>query len=214
MSHPSDADRSAAPQPGHQIPTSSEQPWAQSGPGSPASGWSSASASDPAQSYGPSQPAPAYGADSSGYGAASPAYGAGSPGTGQQAPQDGGWAQAASKQGEAGFFRALFDFSFTHFITVKFSAFLYVVAILVALLMWLLQILFSLSFGALLGSASSGFYGESSFNAVPLILAIVFGWIPSVIALIAMRLGLEFSVATIRTAQNTTKIAEASAAAR
>ncbi|MGO3507037.1 MAG: DUF4282 domain-containing protein [Brachybacterium tyrofermentans] len=48
---------------------------------------------------------------------------------------------------------------------------------------------------------------------MPLILAIVFGWIPSVIALIAMRLGLEFSVATVRTAQNTKKIAEQAQAA-
>ena len=40
-------------------------------------------------------------------------------------------------------------------------------------------------------------------------LAILFGWIPSVISLIAMRLGLEFAVATVRTAQNTGRIAQA-----
>src|SRR5699024_1016757 len=63
-------------------------------------------------------------------------------------------------------------------------------------------------FGVMLGSAAEGFYGEPSFNPVLLVLAILFGWIPSVISLIAMRLGLEFSVATVRTAQNTKRIAE------
>ncbi|MEE1649987.1 DUF4282 domain-containing protein [Brachybacterium sp. J144] len=80
-----------------------------------------------------------------------------------------------------------------------------------AALVWLGQILSGIMFGSLLGSFS-GFYGEPSFNAVPLILSILFGWIPAVIALIAMRLGLEFAVATVRTAQHTKRIAEATEA--
>src|SRR5690625_7750313 len=91
------------------------------------------------------------------------------------------------------------DFKFDHFITVKFSTFLYIVAFVVALLLWLGEILFAILFGVMLGSAAEGFYGEPSFNPVLLVLAILFGWIPSVISLIAMRLGLEFSVATVRT---------------
>ncbi|GAB4094610.1 hypothetical protein GCM10028787_00850 [Brachybacterium horti] len=131
-----------------------------------------------------------------------PAYGAGAYGAGTY-----GGGQAPQGRQEAGFLRALFDFTFTHFITVKFSSFLYVIAIIVALLMWLLQIISGITFGAAWGSMNS-YYGEGGFNAVPLILAILFGWIPSIIALLVFRLGLEFAVATVRTAQNTTEIAE------
>lgn len=99
------------------------------------------------------------------------------------------------------------DFKFDHFITVQFSSFLYVVAFLVAILLWLGQILLAVSLGFALGGANT-FYQEPSFNAVPLVLAILFGWIPSVVALIAMRLILEFSVANVRTAQNTKRLEE------
>ena len=122
----------------------------------------------------------------------------------------GGAAQAGSSStGEAGFFKALFDFRFEHFITVKFSSVLYVIAFVVAALMWLSNIVSGIMFGFAWGSMNS-YFGEPSFSPVPLILSILFGWIPSVIALIAMRLGLEFAVATVRTAQNTGRIAEAS----
>jgi hypothetical protein len=47
------------------------------------------------------------------------------------------------------------------------------------------------------------FYSDSSFTPWPLIIAVLLGWIPSIIAIILMRLGLEFSVAVVRTAQNT-----------
>ena len=154
-------------------------------------------------SYGqgtPSQPA-----------AEQPAWGsAPSPATGPQAatgqaPVSG--QQPAGGAGEAGFFKALFDFRFEHFITVKFSSFLYIIAFVVAALMWLCNIVSGIMFGFMWGSMNS-YFGEPSFSPVPLILAILFGWIPSVIALIAMRLGLEFAVATVRTAQNTGRIAE------
>lgn len=121
-------------------------------------------------------------------------------------PATGG-SSAGGRMGEAGFFKALFDFKFEHFITVKFSSFLYVIAFVVAALMWLMNIVNGIFLGFAWGSMNS-FYGEGGFNAVPLILSILFGWIPSVIALIAMRLGLEFAVATVRTAQNTGRIAE------
>ena len=121
----------------------------------------------------------------------------------------GGGASGDGRFGEAGFFKALFDFRFEHFITVKFSSFLYVIAFVVAALMWLSNIVSGIMFGFAWGSMNS-YFGEPSFSPVPLILSILFGWIPSVIALIAMRLGLEFAVATVRTAQNTGRIAEAS----
>ncbi|MFC3404912.1 DUF4282 domain-containing protein [Brachybacterium conglomeratum] len=124
-------------------------------------------------------------------------------------PATGGGASGDGRFGEAGFFKALFDFKFEHFITVKFSSFLYVIAFVVAALMWLMSIVNGIFLGLAWGSMNS-FYGEGGFNAFPLIVSILFGWIPSVIALIAMRLGLEFAVATVRTAQNTGRIAEAS----
>lgn len=134
----------------------------------------------------------------------------GSAQTPSAAPHGGGATQAGSSSGgEAGFFKALFDFRFEHFITVKFSSFLYVIAFVVAALMWLSNIVSGIMFGFAWGSMNS-YFGEPSFSPVPLILSILFGWIPSVIALIAMRLGLEFAVATVRTAQNTGRIAEAS----
>lgn len=124
-------------------------------------------------------------------------------------PATGGGASGDGRFGEAGFFKALFDFKFEHFITVKFSSFLYVIAFVVAALMWLTNIVSGIMFGFAWGSMNS-YFGEPSFSPVPLILSILFGWIPSVIALIAMRLGLEFAVATVRTAQNTGRIAESS----
>lgn len=223
MSHPSEGQPFDSPYPEQN--SSADQPWAQSGQqpspyGEPQASGAASGSEVPSQAapvYSQGSPAygqgsPATGQDSPAYGQGSPAYGQGSPAAGAQIPQDPSWTPAPKQAGEAGFFRALFDFTFTHFITVKFSAFLYIVAFVVALLVWLGQILCGIMFGSVLGSFNS-FYGESSFNAVPLILAIVFGWIPSVIALIAMRLGLEFSVATVRTAQNTKKIAERAQAA-
>lgn len=128
-------------------------------------------------------------------------------------PATGGGASGDGRFGEAGFFKALFDFKFEHFITVKFSSFLYVIAFVVAALMWLSNIVSGIMFGFAWGSMNS-YFGEPSFSPVPLILSILFGWIPSVILLIAMRLGLEFAVATVRTAQNTKRLVEAAEASR
>lgn len=157
----------------------------------------------PAQSspapYGQPSPAP--------YGQPSPAQYGEAPG---QAPNQG-WQPVAQKSEGANFFRALFDFKFEHFVTVKFSSVLYIVAIAVAALIWLGEIISSIFFGVIFGVASSGFLGDPTFNPVPLIFAILFGWIPAVISLIFMRVGLEFSVAVVRTALNTREIADASA---
>ncbi|WP_165831870.1 DUF4282 domain-containing protein [Brachybacterium endophyticum] len=95
----------------------------------------------------------------------------------------------------------MFDFRFRHFITIGFSSFLYTIAWIVAALMWLWSIVSSIFMGFAIPAAD--YYGDSTFSAWPLILAILLGWIPSVIAIIVFRLGLEFSVAVVRTAQNT-----------
>src|SRR5699024_11859693 len=47
------------------------------------------------------------------------------------APQVGGSGAGAQKSGEANFFKAMVDFKFDHFITVKFSTFLYILAFVV-----------------------------------------------------------------------------------
>lgn len=179
-------------QPDPRIPSAPEAHDAQPTAAQPAAAPYSASQPSAPEAYGAAPAEPVHGAGAFGGGYGNGAHGGG------QAPQG---------RQEAGFLRALFDFTFTHFITVKFSSFLYVIAIIVALLMWLLQILSAILTGAAWGSMNS-YYGEGGFNAVPLILAILFGWIPSVIALLVFRLALEFSVATVRTAQNTTEIAE------
>lgn len=212
MSHPNDGDRFTTPQPEenawndqpHSQPEASEfeapqyeapeasEPGQQDSSAVPGQSFPAASAAAGSQPT-PAQPSPA--PQSSAAPQASPA------------PQGGGWSPAEQKSGEANFFKAMVDFKFDHFITVKFSTFLYVMAFVVAVLLWLGQILFGILFGVMLGAANS-FYGEPSFNPILLVLAILLGWIPSVISLIAMRLGLEFSVATVRTAQNTKRIAE------
>lgn len=213
MSHPSDGDRFDSPYPEQN--SSVDQPWGQPAPqsspyGKPQTTGEPQASGPAAGSEIPSQSSAVHGQGSPAYSQGSPAYSQGAPAAGERIPQEQSWVPASTQQGDVGFFRALFDFSFTHFITVRFSAFLYIVAFLAAILLWLAQILFGIMLGSAIGGFNS-FYGESSFNAVPLVLAFVFGWVPSVIALIAMRLGLEFSVATVRTAQNTKKIAEAAA---
>lgn len=211
MSQPFDQNRPEAQSAQGGQPGPTEQPqqpdaWAQppvAGQPQQPAGWAQQSSAGP---Y--SAPSPAVGQPSPAFSQPSPAA---APHNGQPAHGQTGWNQQPSptSSGEgANFFRALFDFKFDHFITVKFSSFLYIVVFVVAALIWLGQIVFAIFFGAMLGSLNP-FVGESSFNAVPLVVSILFGWIPSVIALIGMRLGLEFAVATVRTAQNTTRIAGA-----
>src|SRR5699024_6674391 len=64
---------------------------------------------------------------------------------------------AAQKSDEANFFKAMVDFKFDHFITVKCSTFLSTVALVVALLLCLCEILCAFLFSVMLGTASEGF---------------------------------------------------------
>src|SRR5690625_7133842 len=66
---------------------------------------------------------------------------------------------AAQKSDEANFFKAMVDFKFDHFITVKFSTFLYIVAFVVALLLLLGELLVAVLLGVYLGSGCVGFCG-------------------------------------------------------
>lgn len=144
--------------------------------GGPTPSYSQASAySTQGQSYTP----PTYDAQPQGQGYTPPSFGAQ-----QQAP---GYSPTAS-QG-AGFFKALFDLSFSNFITLTFAKIIYVVLIAVSILVWLAFMLM-------------GFYYDSTMG----FLIILFGWIPAVVNVVLVRLGLESSVALIRVAQNTSDL--------
>lgn len=108
----------------------------------------------------------------------------------------------------AGFFKALFDIRFDNFIAIRWAGFIYVIAIIVAVLSWLGAIVGGIATGVAAGSAAS-FYGDDpSFNPLPLLLAIIFGWIIPALWVIFVRLGLEFIVSTVKTAQNTKAISD------
>ena len=94
----------------------------------------------------------------------------------------------------------MFDFSFRHFITLSFAKVIFVIAIVIACL-WYVGILITGFGGSMLGARYGG-------TVIFGLLALLFGWIPPALFLILVRLGLEFSVATIRTAQNTSILAE------
>lgn len=118
-----------------------------------------------------------------------------------QPPHSGNWDQpqqpsypsggAPQKSGPdtSGFFRALFDFSFKSFVTIKFAAFIYGVALLLIGVLTLIGII--LAFVTMTEEPLGGF-----FMLVIVVLLAPF-------YLILIRLTLELYVATIRTAQNT-----------
>lgn len=114
---------------------------------------------------------------------------------GYAAPTPGG----PSSRGP-GFLRALFDFSFRHSVTVGFAKVIYILAIVVAVVGWVLVFLTSL--GGLDdpwvgGAAVAGLLG-TIFLGIPLTLL----WI------VLVRVGLEVTVATVRTADNTARLVE------
>lgn len=99
-----------------------------------------------------------------------------------------------------GFFGALFDANFDHFISVKFAKIIYILALIVTGIFvfcaWILPALFA-------------FVDDSIGLFVTIFL---FGWIPvgaiALVQLVTTRLFLEFVVALIKTSQNTSEIAE------
>ena len=138
-----------------------------------------------------------------GYDASNPGWQGGPPqapyGPGQPAaqPPAGGYAaptwnnSPSNQQPGKGFFGALFDFSFTNFVTLSFAKLIYILAIALLAVTWLVLIFasFSESIGAGLG-------------------VLLLGWIPALFYVVLVRVGLEFSVAMVRTAQNTSELAQ------
>lgn len=114
------------------------------------------------------------------------------PGNWEQPQQDPHHPSATPKRGGpdgAGFFRALFDFSFKSFVTIKFAAVIYGIALLL------------IGIGALFGIIAAFIMMTQEplvgFGILLLVLLL------SPFYLILVRLTLELYVAMIRTAQNT-----------
>ncbi|MBD0856248.1 hypothetical protein AZH46_04895 [Corynebacterium striatum] len=108
------------------------------------------------------------------------------------------------------FFKSLFDFKFSSFITVKFASVIYIIAMIVGVLWWLGGLLFAVmggSLGGLAGSLSGSSFGGGM--AVMMIFGhLIFGTLGLVLYLIQVRLVLEFFVANIQTTENTKKLVE------
>lgn len=118
-----------------------------------------------------------------------------------QPPNSGNWEQPQQSQGgyggqprqggpdTTGFFKALFDFSFKSFVTIKFAAVIYAIALLLIGIGTLVGII--VAFIAMTDEPLAGF-----FTLLLVLLLAPF-------YLILVRLTLELYVAMIRTAQNT-----------
>nr|WP_162933216.1 DUF4282 domain-containing protein [Corynebacterium lactis] len=119
---------------------------------------------------------------------------------------NGGLGNMSSVTAESrNFFQALFDFSFSSFITIKFAKVIYLLNIIVAVLSYFFWVV--MGFNA--GFAATG-YSSSSSSSVGLgFFVLLFGWIPALIQIISVRLILEMFIAIVRTAQNTSALREA-----
>ncbi|MCU1537252.1 MAG: hypothetical protein JWP82_1603 [Humibacillus sp.] len=100
----------------------------------------------------------------------------------QSAVQSGA---AAVSESSAGFLPALFDFSFTTFVTPKIVRFVYVLATVWAVLMYLLVVISQFRFGLVTG-----------------LLALVLGPFVAVLWLAVVRIGLEFGMSVVRMSED------------
>lgn len=128
--------------------------------------------------YGEQPPQPPYGGH--------PQQPQGTP-AGYPAPQ-----QTRGGPDTAGFFKALFDFSFKSFITIKFAGFIFAIGLVV------------IGVGTLVGviSAFVAMTESAGFGFLMLLLTLII----APVYLILLRVGLEFYVGMIRTAQNTSQM--------
>lgn len=105
-----------------------------------------------------------------------------------RAPQAGHdqTAPVAQNTDAAGFFRALFDVSFSHFVTPKVVKFIYILAMVAIGLTWLLMLIVGLSTG----------------DAMVILLTLIVGPIMAIIYLTFIRMTLEFYLATVRMSED------------
>lgn len=114
--------------------------------------------------------------------------GGGNPSYSQQnpSPQD---PAPRNRVDSKGFFAALFDFSFKSYVTIKFAAFIYALALLGLGIGWLVLLIVSFSDSALAG-----------------VMFLIFGTLLFGLYLVFIRMMLEFYIAAVRTAQNTSAL--------
>lgn len=98
-----------------------------------------------------------------------------------------------------GFFGALFDMSFTKYITITWAKVIYILWLIGVVLTWLFS---AFSIGTAFRDLGS------DFNGAAFLTALIFGLIPALLHAIAGRMLLEFVVAIIRTEMNTRALAE------
>ncbi|OFP34025.1 DUF4282 domain-containing protein [Corynebacterium sp. HMSC071B10] len=106
---------------------------------------------------------------------------------------------AQSKQTADGFFSALFDFSFSQYITLKFARVIYLISAVLIGLFWVFGLLMTLA------AFANGF----GSGLLALIGFLIVGTAAALFWLIGARVTLEFMVSAIKTAQNTSEIADA-----
>ncbi|MBA2738756.1 MAG: DUF4282 domain-containing protein [Nocardioidaceae bacterium] len=118
------------------------------------------------------------------YGQQPPAYGGQPPTGGGHSPYPGG---ADNQDSSAkGFFAALFDFSFTHFVTPKIVKVVYILATVAMVVFYLILVV-------------AGLFSDSPLVGV---LVLLLGWIPFLIYLALIRMTLEFYYALIRMSED------------
>ena len=114
---------------------------------------------------------------------------------GVPAPSPWSGAPGASPLRDANPLSALFDFSFNKFATPGLVKIVYILSVVVAVGTWLLWVLAGFSASAFGGGTGGG------------VLALLFGWIPALLAIAFTRFILEGIVALIRIHDRVTEIA-------
>ncbi|MCR2052124.1 DUF4282 domain-containing protein [Actinomyces bowdenii] len=99
------------------------------------------------------------------------------------------------------FFGALFDMSFTKYITITWAKVIYILWLIGVGLTWLFG---SYGFGSI--SGANTYRGE--FDGAAFLFALIVGIVPALLQVIAGRMLLEFVVAIIRTEMNTRALVE------
>lgn len=98
-----------------------------------------------------------------------------------------------------GFINALFDFSFSRYVTIEFAKLIYMILLVLIGIFWVIG-LGMVTVGGFQSGVGDGF--------LALVLYLVGGTIGAFIATVFTRIGLEFYVALVKTAQNTSRLVE------
>lgn len=116
------------------------------------------------------------------------------------ATQNPVWTGESSSTGDhKGFFAALFDFSFSHFITLKFAKLIYILAVALNAVFMFFVVIGASTF------VFDDYYGFFS-GLLIFIFAIIAAAVSALLNVIFLRIGLELAVSVIRLAQNSTEI--------